>query len=83
MARIRKVKPQDQHLQLEKRCYYVPGYQIEDSCIKCGAVNIWDGNESYLSYPILGEPEKLYFFCECGYDQSDVDESIEGDGDGF
>jgi hypothetical protein len=55
----------EKNRELDKRTY-LPGIEIHDRCKKCKTIKIWNGNESYVSYPVLGEPTTVYMYCnEC------------------
>lgn len=55
-------KESSSRLEMEKRCR-VP-FVVEDACPECGASGDVDLEDHYLSYPVLGEPSKVYFSCE-------------------
>ena len=42
--------------------------KIEKKC-SCGHIMVYDLNRNYLSYPSVGIPENIYFYCdECNTD---------------
>lgn len=47
--------------ELDKR-FYVP-FVVQDDCEECGTVAKVDLEEQYLSYPVIGQPENIYFYC--------------------
>jgi hypothetical protein len=54
-------------VELGKRTY--TGVLISRSCRneKCENIIEWDGYRQYLSYPVVGEKEKIYLYCGvCG-----------------
>lgn len=38
-------------------------YRVEADCPTCGKTHLWDGGNSYLSFPVLGKPIELHFYC--------------------
>jgi len=53
--------------ELDKR-FYAP-FVVQDKCEECGTVAKVDLEDQYLSYPIIGEPNELYFYCrKCEHD---------------
>lgn len=62
---------------LDKR-FYAP-YTVHSHCPHCGSRETTNLEDHYLSYPVIGEPCKVYFYCdaktaddggECGWDWS-------------
>lgn len=60
-ARLEPVK--DASIELDKR-QNVP-YRVIDTCPKCHTERTCDlsGDDDYLSYPVTGQPAKVYFCC--------------------
>jgi hypothetical protein len=54
-------KPNPKKHEMEKRCY-LP-FVVKSNCPKCGTEATADLESSYLSYPIVGEPEAVCFSC--------------------
>ena len=58
-----KIKKSSQKgIEVNIKRFYIP-FEVTTTCPKCGHVNTVDLNNEYLSYPILGEPDKVYFSC--------------------
>lgn len=51
---------------LDKRTY-LP-YVVHDTCPNCKTERSKDLRDDYLSYPVPGEPEPVFFGCECGHE---------------
>jgi hypothetical protein len=51
---------------IDVKRFYLPGVTVEDDCPSCGKIWTWDGDNEYLSYPIMGDKVDLYAACECG-----------------
>ena len=57
--------------ELTKR-FYLDDVVITKEC-SCGAVMEKDLSSDYLSYPMVGYPENIYFYCdECGTEYEDA-----------
>ena len=50
--------------QLDIKRLYLPGVKISRNCPECGSEIVWNGSNQYLSYPMVGEPEQFYLYCE-------------------
>ncbi len=49
--------------------FYLIGVQLREKCPTCGEMVEWDGDDQYVSYPVLGKVEKIYMYCDgCGND---------------
>ena len=60
MAKILELKQKG--VEIEVKRFYIP-FKVTAKCPKCGKDNEADLDDQYLSYPILGEPESVYFTC--------------------
>lgn len=57
--------------EIEVKRFYFP-YIITSCCSKCGDEFEFDGNSDYISYPVVGQPEKIYFYCDdCSHEWSE------------
>lgn len=55
--------------ELEVKRLYLKGYTIERPCPHCKYLCAWDGDSEYVSYPKLGSPESVGFYCDtCDHD---------------
>jgi C4-type Zn-finger protein len=49
------------NLENEKRCH--SGILFNEECPVCGTECVWDGSDTYLSYPRVGSIESVSLFC--------------------
>jgi len=54
---------------------YLP-FRVEDDCPECGKRCVHDLNSDYLSYPVLGEPIHLSFYCEDGHEVEEWTQTV-------
>lgn len=50
--------------ELEIKRFYIPGAVIESECPKCNSPIEVDLGDEYLSYPVMGQPEEVSFYCD-------------------
>ena len=54
---------------IDVKRFYLDGVIITCDCDKCGSILERDFGSDYLSYPTVGEPEDIEFWCEdCDHD---------------
>lgn len=60
--RIDNMKP-GETCQIDVKRFYAP-FNCFDDCPKCGK-EVDDDQHEYFSYPLLGTPMSIYFYCDC------------------
>lgn len=53
-------------MEVDVKRFYVPGVTVFSTCPECGYEVERDLSHEYLSHPVVGEPEAVYFYCEGG-----------------
>jgi hypothetical protein len=56
-------KPEPQRLEIKR--FYVTGLALSDDCPNCGKAVKIDLEEDYISYPSIGRPTPVHFYCPC------------------
>jgi len=50
--------------EVDYKRFYLPGLKITAQCPVCKKDLLFDGDHDYISYPKLGSPSVVYFYCE-------------------
>lgn len=56
-------KPEPQRLDVKR--LYVTGLVLSDDCPECGKPVVIDLDNDHISYPSIGRPTPVYFYCPC------------------
>ena len=62
-----KIHLTDEPFEINVKRFYFP-CEIKSQCPECGAHASRDFSNNYLSYPTVGKPENVYFWCDCGHE---------------
>lgn len=68
-----KIKGNLEGAEIDVKRFYLPGIVVESKCPKCGHLHEVDMGSQYLSYPCVGDEEKINFYCEEGESENYCD----------